>query len=287
MKISLNYALSAGMLSIFVAICLTLLKLYAWVDEQAVSVLASLTDSLVDIFASIVSFIAIKIALSPADNDHNFGHEKAESLSALMQSAFIVGSAVMLIVQSVERLANPIKLESIIVSSEVMVVATIMTIGLVMYQRWVVKKTGSIAVKADSAHYVGDLLANVAVFVALAASTIGWFWLDPLVALVIVVILFYSAFDILKEALYMLMDQALPVEDVDKMKALILSFDGVLGIHDLKTRKSGKTEFIQLHVEMSAKLLLIDAHDLGEEIEESIKRVYPNSDVLIHHDPVT
>lgn len=277
---------SAAIASISTALILTLLKLFAWVDEESVSILASFTDSLIDICASVVSFIAIKVAYTPADEDHQFGHGKAESLSALMQAAFIIGSAVMLSVQAVERLLKPQDMESFQLSIGVMLASIVLTLILITYQRWVAKKTGSLAVAADSAHYVGDILANIAVLAALAGVYLGWIWLDPVVALVIVLILLKSAYEIASEALVMLMDQALPVEDASKIKEIVSLVEGVKGIHDLKTRKSGQTEFIQLHVEMDANLLLKDAHDLGDVIESEVKKGFPNAEIIIHHDPV-
>lgn len=281
-----SLAQSAAIASILVAFLLASSKLVAWIDEQSISILASFTDSLIDICASVVSFIAIRVAYTPADEDHQFGHGKAESLSALMQAAFIFGSAVMLAVQGVERLLNPVKLETFTTSGSVMLFSIVLTVVLVLYQRWVAKKTGSLAVAADSAHYVGDILANIAVLFALLAVYWGIWWLDPVVALVIVLILLYSAFDIIKDALAMLMDQSLPVEDVNHIKDLVTSVKGVLGVHDIKTRKSGRTEFIQLHVEMAGQLVLQQAHELGDKIEIKVKQNYPNADIIIHHDPV-
>jgi ferrous-iron efflux pump FieF len=276
---------SAAILSMVVAATLIVLKGFAWADSDATSVLASFADSSLDILVSLVNFFAIRFAFAPADNEHPFGHGKAESLAALMQSAFISGSAFILLLHACERLFHPEKIESLQAASWIMVISMVLTILLVMYQRWVYTRTESLAVKADSAHYVGDILANGAVLIALYAASVGVIWLDPVVAILIVITLLKSAFGIAKESLNMLMDHALDPEVVEHIQQLVSSNPDILGCHDIKTRQSGNVPFIQVHLDFDADISLYNAHEQGEWLVAQLLKRYPRADVLVHHDP--
>lgn len=278
---------SAAILSICIAACLILMKGLAWLDSDSSSVLASFADSSLDIIVSLINFFAIRLAFSPADKEHPFGHGKAESLAALMQSAFISGSAFVLLLHAAERVVNPKEIVAWQSAVWVMVVSLLLTLVLIAYQRWIYVRTGSLAVKADSAHYVSDVLATIAVIFALVGASSGVFWLDPLVAGLIVLALLHSAYSIAKEALNMLMDHALD-PDVDLLvKQLVAANDKILGCHDIKTRQSGNVQFIQVHLDFSIGCLLADAHFEGEKLVAQIVNVYPRADVLIHHDSIS
>jgi len=276
----------AAVASMTTAAILLLAKAGAWSASDSASVLSSLLDSLMDIAASVINFFAIRYALMPADDDHPFGHTKAEGLAALMQSAFILGSAAMLLLHVFDRMLNPTELAALPESIGVMLFSTVATVLLVMYQRYVYNKTGSLAVKADSAHYVGDILTNVAVIFALAAAWYDVYWLDPLVALLIALVLIYGVITIVREALAVLMDKAMSDEDEAALIELINGTEGVFGYHDLRTRQSGVVCFIQFHLEMDGSQPLRRAHDIGDALEKRIMERFPRSEVLIHHDPV-
>lgn len=278
---------SAAVMSICVAAILILIKGFAWADSDASSVLASFADSSLDIIVSLINFFAIRFAFSPADKEHPFGHGKAESLAALMQSAFIAGSAFVLLLHAGERLIHQQEIKSLGTATGVMTISLILTLLLVIYQRWVYSRTGSLALKADSAHYVGDILANGAVIIALFAAQAGIIWLDPIVALLIVLTLLKSAYSIAKESMDMLMDHSLDPEVADKIKNLVKKNDHILGCHDIKTRQSGNVQFIQLHLDFPATVPLRVAHDAGEWLVAELIREYPRADVFIHHDPVS
>lgn len=278
---------SAAVMSMIVAAILILIKGFAWADSDSSSVLASFADSSLDIVVSLLNFFAIRLAFSPADKEHPFGHGKAEALAALTQSAFIAGSAFVLLLHAGERVIHPQAVESLNTATGIMVLSLVLTVLLVLYQRWVYHRTQSLAVKADSAHYFGDILATVAVIIALLAAQIGIIWLDPLVAILIVFTLLKSAYGIAKESLDMLMDHALDPEVAKTIKKLAENNEYILGCHDIKTRQSGNVQFIQLHLDFPAKVPLYVAHDEGEKLAERIMELFPRADVLIHHDPVS
>lgn len=276
----------AATASIVVATTLLLAKLVAWSASDSASVLSSLLDSMMDIAASVVNFIAIRYALMPPDEDHPFGHSKAEGLAALVQSAFILGSAGALLIHVIDRLINPEPLGALAESIGVMLFSTGLTLALVMYQRWVYRQTGSLAIKADSAHYYGDILSSLAVVVALIAAWFEYYWLDPVVAFIIAGILLHGVYEIVRDALKVLMDESLSEEDEHELKELIRSTKGVIGVHDMKTRQAGSVQFIQLHLDLDGQLPLVVAHDIGEQVEHKILSRFPRAEVLVHHDPV-
>ena len=225
--------------SVATAILLVGLKTWAWLASGSVSLLASLVDSLTDSLASIVNLFAVRLALRPADDNHPFGHGKAESLSALAQSAFIGGSAVFLLLNAVERLLHPQPLQQTTLGIAVMLVSLLLTLALVLFQRWVLRRAQSQAVSADSLHYVTDFASTIVVLVALLLAAWGWPRADAVLALLLGGWIFWSAAKIAIEAVNTLMDKALPPADIARIEAAALAVPGVLGIHDLRTRLSG------------------------------------------------
>lgn len=275
----------AASASVFTAILLLVVKAYAWWLSGSVSVLASLADSMIDALASAVNFIAVRYALQPADEEHRFGHGKAESLAGLGQSLLIMSSAIYLFVQALDRIVNPQPLEQVDVAVGVMGFSIVATLSLVLYQRWVISKTHSVAIKADSLHYVSDLLTNVGIVVALVLTQFGWEQVDPLLAIAIAIYIFYTAIMIWTESIQHLLDRELPEEEQGKIERIAMEHVEVLGVHELRTRQSGRVKIIQLHLELDGNMPLWQAHDICDEVEQEIKSEFPNADVLLHQDP--
>jgi len=271
--------------SVTTASILIVVKLAAWLITGSVSVMASLTDSLLDAAASVINLIAVRYALQPADTEHRFGHGKAEYIAGLAQSTFIAGSALFLILVAVDRLSHPRALERVGVGLAVMAFSVVATLILLAIQHYVVNRTQSVAIRADSLHYRTDLLTNVSIIVALVLATYGWPGFDALFALGIAAYILYSAWQIGYEAVQLLLDRELPEEVQDEIRHIALGHGGVRRMHDLRTRKSGNTLFIQFHMELDGDMPLTRAHAIGDEVEAAIKQAYPNADVLIHHDP--
>ncbi len=261
-------------------------KLVAWVLTDSVSLLSSMMDSLMDIAASLINLVAVRHALTPADREHRFGHGKAEPLASLGQAAFIMGSGVFIVIQAVHRIMHPATLERTEVGIGVMVFAIIATVVLVAYQRYVVARTGSPAIRADSLHYVTDVLVNGSVIVSLLLVTyLDWLYADPIFAIGIALFVLYSAWKIVREALRHLMDSELPDEERERIKAIVKAHPKVTSMHELKTRRSGLQAFIQLHVEMDGEMSLTEAHDVSDEVEGTILEAFPSAEVIIHSDP--
>ncbi|ATM88121.1 CDF family cation-efflux transporter FieF [Yersinia massiliensis] len=274
-------ALSATVL----ASILLVIKIFAWWHTGSVSLLAALVDSLVDLAASLTNLFVVRYSLQPADAEHTFGHGKAESLAALAQSMFISGSALFLFLTGFQHLASPEPLQDPGLGIWVTLFALFSTLILVTFQRWVVRKTHSQAIRADMLHYQSDVMMNGAILIALGLSWYGFHRADALFALGIGVYILYSALRMGYEAVQALLDRALPDAERQEIIDIVMSWPGVIGAHDLRTRQSGPTRFIQLHLEMEDMMPLMEAHVLAEQVERALLHRFPGADVLIHQDP--
>jgi len=273
--------------SVAVAFSLLILKLYAWFATGSLGILAALVDSLLDLGASVINMFAVRYALEPADEEHRFGHGKAEALAGLGQSLFIASSAIFLVIYTVERLLNPQLIASPEVGSWVMLISMALTLILVTYQRRVVAVTGSIAIKADSLHYSADLVTNAGILIGLGLYYFGWLYSDPIIALLIGLYIFKCAAEIGYESIQLLLDRELPKEEQERIRELAAVTEGVIEVHDVRTRQSGQTKFIQLHLVMDGHLSLFEAHQLSDKVETVLRQSFPNADIIIHQDPHT
>jgi len=271
--------------SVAVASLLIVTKAIAWWLSGSISMLAGLTDSLLDGVTSFLNLLAVHYALRPADEDHRYGHGKAESLAGMAQALFIGVSAVLIAFQAVERLKNPEPVGAPWIGIGVIVFSLLMTVALLVLQHRVIKATGSNAVRADSLHYRSDLMLNGSILLALVLASVGFPQLDAWFGLGIAVYILWSALQIARESFAVLMDQELPTDVSENMLNLACSVPGVLGAHDLRTRISGNTWFVQFHLELPGELTLSAAHSSCDRAAEAIEQGYPRAEVLVHADP--
>ncbi|MBV1869745.1 MAG: cation diffusion facilitator family transporter [Gammaproteobacteria bacterium] len=272
--------------SVLVASILIVIKAFAWFLTDSVSILASLVDSSMDAVASLINLFAVAHSLVPADKEHRFGHGKVESLAGLGQSVFIFVSAVFLLISAANRLQNPQELGEVWLGTGVMLASLLLTSALLLFQGYVVRRTGSLAVKADALHYRADLFTNGAILLALFLSVYGYAFFDAVFAIIIAVYIFYSAWGIAREAVQILLDRELPDKVREQITTAAKSVLGVRGIHDLRTRRSGVTCFVQLHIDLDENLSLKDAHQIADAVEDAICAEIPEADVIIHEDPI-
>jgi len=280
------YKKAAVTASILTATFLFIMKTVAALMTGSIAVLSSLVDSLADIVSSMVSYIAVKFSLKPPSCAYRYGYFKAEALSALVQAAFIAGSGLFVVYNGVDRILNPMPLKQTGIGVVVMVLSLIFSLALILFQNFVTKHTDSMAVKADSAHYVVDILTNSATIISLLI--VGRFhieWLDVVTAFGIAAYLLYYAFSITSEAVSYLMDKELPEEVKQNVAQIIQKSEQIKGFHDLRTRDLGGVYYFEIHLEMDGSLPLTKAHEIGDAVENKIKEHYPNAQVLIHQDP--
>jgi ferrous-iron efflux pump FieF len=261
-------------------------KVWAYLDTRSVALLSSLADSALDVLASGLNFMAVRVALTPADDAHRFGHGKAEPLSALGQAAFIAGSAVLVLVEAISRLSVPAPVAHPEFGIAVSAISIVVTLTLVTLQRFVIKRTGSIAISADALHYTSDVLLNASVIAALALSAwLGLAWADPVFGIGITVFMVISASRIARQAVGALMDAELPENDRAQILAVARQHPKVRHVHELRTRSSGSQKFIQMHIVLDQGLSLLDAHRISDDVEKAVEAQFPGADIIIHQDP--
>jgi len=276
----------AGAASVVTALTLIAIKLWAYRASGSIAVLGSLADSLLDLAASLITLLAVRVALTPADREHRFGHGKSEGVAGLVQALIITGSALYVGAEAVMRLLAPEPLEAPGAALGAIGVSLILTLGLFGLQRYVIAKTGSLAISADSVHYQADILTNLALLVGLFVSyRFSLPILDPILGLVVVALILWSVKQVATESLDVLLDRELPGRSRRRIEAIIEQHPAVLGYHDVRTRSSGSTEFIQLHLELDPQLTLLEAHAISEEVELEVRKAFPRAEVLIHVDP--
>ena len=272
--------------SVAVSVGLIVIKFAAWIATGSVAMLSSLVDSLLDVVASTLNLVAVRHALEPADREHRFGHGKAEPLAALGQSAFLAGGALLLTFEAVSRAISPQPIAHAGFGIAVIIVSIVLDGALVLYQRYVVARTRSLAIGADELHFRSDLVVNGAVLAALLLDqSISLPILDPLLGGAIGVWIITSSVQLFRLSMSQLMDHELPDEDRARIRQIAETAPEVTAVHDLKTRAAGPTAFIQLHLEMDGGMDLRRAHEIADGVEAQLRSAYPHAEIIIHQDP--
>ena len=276
----------AATLSVSLAVALCFLKIFGSIYTGSLAILSSLIDSLADVFASSLSFVAIKFSTRPASLEHRYGYGRAESISALAQAAFIAGSGLFVMYDGITRIINPAPLEQTDFGIMVMAISLLATLALIAFQKYVTKKTASPAIKADSAHYTVDVLTNLSIIISLlVVKYLGINWFDILTAFVISAYLIFNAYKLAAEAVSALTDRELSPEIRQKVIDIVNNSDGIKGYHDFRSRDLGGTYFFEIHLELDGNLTLNITHQLTDKVEEAIKKQFPEAQVIIHQDP--
>ena len=278
---------SASIASLLVASTLIVLKYYGWVTTTSVSLLGSLADSLIDFLASVFVFVAISYSILPADAKHRFGYGKSEGLAAFVQSLLIGISGIYVCFEAIKRLLNPSQINQPSTAIWIILVSIVLTLALVMYQKYVVKKSKSIAIESDRYHYLTDTYINLSVLFSIAIT--GWtrfVFIDALVGLLISGVILYTSVTLLKKSFKILLDQEIQSDDRDRIREIALDHPKVLGFHDLRTRDTGRKYIIQFHLELDPNMSLLESHEITDEVTDNVLKLYPDSELIIHTDPL-
>ena len=278
---------SASIASLLVASTLIVLKYYGWVTTNSVSLLGSLADSLIDFLASVFVFVAISYSILPADAKHRFGYGKSEGLAAFVQSLLIGISGIYVCFEAIKRLLNPSQINQPSIAIWIILVSIVLTLTLVMYQKYVVKKSKSIAIESDRYHYLTDTYINLSVLFSIAIT--GWtrfVFIDALVGLLISGVILYTSVTLLKKSFKILLDQEIQSDDRDRIREIALDHPKVLGFHDLRTRDTGREYIIQFHLELDPNMSLLESHEITDEVTDNVLKLYPDSELIIHTDPL-
>lgn len=277
---------SAALASAAVAVTLLGLKTWAAWATGSVAMLGSLADTTLDLLASLVTLFAVGLAATPADEDHRFGHGKAEAIAALMQTLLIIGSAVAILWRAIASFGITDLPRAPEVGIGVSIVGIVLTLALVTWQKSVVRRTGSIAISTDSLHYQSDLLLNSAVIIAFVLDVLlGLHGADALLGIAIALWIAWNAIRSARQALDMLMDREWPPERRARVAEIALSVPGVEDVHDLRTRSSGVADFIQFHIWLAPEMTVQAAHDVVDAIEARLQSEFSGAEFFIHIDP--
>jgi len=272
--------------SVVVATVLVIIKGLAWFKTGSVAMMGSLLDSILDAGAAGLNLYFVRQALQPADEEHRFGHGKAEPIGGLFQAMIIGGSAVFLVAESIRRFVEPAMPTNSELGIVIMIISSIIVGALVVLQRYVAKHTDSLVISGDALHGFGDIMINMGVIFALVVATqFDAPFVDPIVGILLAGILFRGSWEIANRAMRQLMDAEFTPYERQKIREIAMGHPKVSDLHDLRTRRAGLTSFIQLHIELDGDMNLHEAHEIADEVELSIRREFPDSEVLIHQDP--
>lgn len=271
---------------IFLAVVLGILKAITAFYTGSLSIFSSMIDSLSDTFSSAISLIAVRFSVKPLNDKHRYGYGKAESLSAFLQAAFIIGSGFFVLYDGIRRFIKPENVKETTLGLSVMIFSIFATFVVIFFQKYVARKTKSLALEAESQHYTVDILTNGAIIVSLLVlKYFDWQWIDIVTAIAISGYLIINALVLAIKALDDITDR----EADDETKRIILAAvdetKGVLGCHDLRSRVSGARVFVELHLEIDGRISLFRAHKISDEVESKIAEKLPHVQVIIHQDP--
>ncbi|MBV6632900.1 MAG: cation diffusion facilitator family transporter [Alphaproteobacteria bacterium] len=276
----------AAYASVTVAVTLIGAKIFAFVSSNSIGVLVSLIDSFLDLLASSIILLSVMYAQRPADRSHRFGHGKAEPVAALAQSGFIAGSAIFVAIETLNRVIEPQAVGPTTPAIATLVFSIVLTSCLVAWQSWVGARTGSVAIQADRAHYVGDVLMNLAIISALFLTDFtGKSGFDTGLAAFAILYWLWNAWKIGYRAFHLLLDHEQPAEVRDRIIEIVTAHNHADDIHDLRTRSDGTTLFIEFHLEMDGEMTIAEAHHVTDALEADLIGAFPNAEIIIHQEP--
>jgi ferrous-iron efflux pump FieF len=281
-----RWAITATGLAVGVALTLIVGKFIAWQFSGSTALLGSLADSALDLLGSIVAFVGVRWAAEPADQDHRFGHHKAEAIASLLQVVLIAVSAIYISIESITRFLEPVSLNNGPLAMGVMLGSMILSAGLVAFQTLAYHKSGSLAVRGDRAHYASDLIANTGTLLALfLVYQFGVLRADAVAGFLAAAFLLHAAWGVGRQAVPQLMDQEAGEDIRQEIMSIVGTDPEVVGIHALRTRVAGRRLYIQMHVEMDPEITLEHAHEISDRVESALLKHFPGADILLHQDP--
>ena len=274
----------ASYASVVIALIIMCAKTYGWLATESQSILASLVDSMLDISSSLINLVAIRVSLLPPDDNHRFGHEKFQDLAIFSQSMFFFASSLFILSASLKSLWEGGSVTNHELGLESMYLCIFLTLALVCFQSYVIKKTKSRIISSDKLHYFSDLIANVGVVISIYLSAHFWY-IDAIVGVLIALYIMHGSYKLFREAIRNLADEEFPQSDKDKILQIVSSFTEVKGLHELKTRCAAHKPFIQFHLELDGNLNLYQAHDISDNIMSALFKEFPDAEITIHQDP--
>lgn len=274
----------ASYASVITAIIIMGAKTYGWLVTESQSILASLIDSMLDISSSVINLIAIRVSLLPPDDNHRFGHEKFQDLAIFSQSIFFFASCLFTLFSSIKALFFESSLADHEMGASAMYLCVLLTLILVCFQSYVIKRTNSRIISADKLHYFSDLISNIAVIISIYLSMTFWY-IDALVGIAISLYIMYASYKLFRVAIRNLADEEFDPTEKEKILEIVGKSSHAKGIHELKTRYAASKPFIQFHLELDGDITLNEAHAVADGIMSSLLKEFPEAEITIHQDP--
>ena len=278
----------ATIISSLTAAILIVIKLAIGILSGSVAVLASAIDSILDLIVSAFNYFAISKAEKPADEQFNYGRGKVEALAAVIEGTVITMSGIFIFYEAIKKAYRGEIVSHLTPSVIVMVISLVLTVALVMFLNFVAKKTDNMVIKADALHYKTDIFSNGIILVSLVIIQLTDFYLiDSIMGVVISIYIIYSAYEIIKDGVYMLLDASLDKKIVENIENIIKEEKNVNDYHFLKTRRSGNTNFVDVHLVFDTDISLLDAHRAADRVEDKIREINKKDEWIIntHLDP--
>lgn len=282
-----NLLKNVSIFALCVSVILILIKTTAYLISGSMIILSSLTDSFFDLFISIMNYVAILYSSRPKDDKYKFGYNAIEDIAGLAQTCFIIGSSFFIAIESVKNLIIKEKLEIDNTSIYVMILSIFLTLLVVLYQKYTLKRQRSLVIESDSVHFMSDLITNIGLLIALTViKYTGFQQIDSIIGICVACYMSYSSFKIGKVAFGNLMSKELPDEMKNQILEIINLNKYVKGYHEFRTRRSGRSKFVQIHIDLDRNMNFEEAHEVSEEIEDEIQKKIGDIEIIIHKDPV-
>ena len=276
----------ATIISSCTAFLLICVKFFVGIFSGSVAILASAIDSALDLFASLFNLFALIKSEKPADFAYNYGRGKIESIASVVEGSVIVASGVFILYESFKKLWLKGEIIYINASLFVMIFSFLITLALVFYLSFIAKKTNNLVIKADALHYKTDLLSTGAILLSiLIISFSDLHFIDGILGICIGIYIIFSAFALLKNGIFILMDRALDKKIIENINNLLSSKKEIQGFHSLKTRQSGEIYFLEVHLVFKEGISLLKAHEISNNITKDIKKIQGNWEIITHLDP--
>lgn len=275
-------------LSIATAVATIALKIVAAAVTGSVGFLSDALESGVNLVAAVVGFVAIKIAAKPADANHQFGHGKAEYVSALVEGAMIFVAAAMIIYTAIRRLLEPQPLEQPGLGLLLSLVASLLNLGVGFLLVRAGKQHRSATLQADGKHLLTDVWTSVGVIVGIGAVTLtGWLWLDPIIAFAVGLNVLWTGYKLLKESLSSLLSESLPKKEHGQLDALLNELEDhhQVSFTSRRTVAAGRQRLVYLTMDVPGEWTVLHSHTIADRIEDAIDELFPGAEVFIHVEP--
>ncbi|XES78575.1 MAG: cation diffusion facilitator family transporter [Candidatus Bathyarchaeia archaeon] len=276
----------AALIALVGGVFILALKLLAYFVSNSVALLSDALESIVNIVASGLMLFSVWLSEKPADDSHNYGHQKIEDITCLIEGIFIIAAALLIVNAAIGRLFSSVLPVEINLAIGISIVATAINGGLSWILARAAKKSGSAALEGDSKHLLSDVISTAGVWVGLVIVELtGWAPMDAILAFVVAALIARMGIGLVCKSCGRLMDNSCKEEEAKIKEVLLRHKFRFIDFHDMKTRRNGNLVFCELHLSVDGSLSVSEAHDLTDHLENELKTELPNANLTIHVEP--